>query len=85
MSYDALVAKKKELAALKKTNKLLRDLKNDAVKDQHWEQILQKVKLIKKYKNVDLRGLPQAQRGGLREDAHRTSCRGPRESWCWKT
>ena len=52
LSFEALVVKKKEIAGYKKTNKLLKDLKTDAIKDQHWEQILQKVKLVKKYKNL---------------------------------
>lgn len=51
-TYEALVTKKKEISELKKVNKLLKDLKTEAMKDTHWNDLLKKIRLIKKYKNL---------------------------------
>jgi dynein heavy chain 1 len=51
-TYEALVVKKNEIQNLKKTNRLLKELKTDAVKEHHWDEMLKKIKLNKKYKNV---------------------------------
>ncbi len=40
MSYEVLVMKKKELSNYKKTNKLLREIHTEAIKESHWELIL---------------------------------------------
>ena len=53
-TYEALVTKKKEIQELKKVNKLLKDLKTEAMKDQHWDQLLKKIKIMKKYKNLQV-------------------------------
>ena len=51
-TYEALIYKKNEIQNFKKTNKLLKDLKTDAIKEHHWKNILRKIRLIKKYKNL---------------------------------
>ena len=56
-TFDPVVKKKNEITAFKKTNKLLREIKTDAIKDHHWDQILRKIKLIKKYKHLTIADL----------------------------
>ena len=51
-TFDPVVKKKDEITSLKKTNKLLKELKTDAIKEIHWEQILKNIRLAKKYKNL---------------------------------
>lgn len=38
----------------KKINKIIKELKTEAIKEHHWNQILKKIKLIKKYKNLNV-------------------------------
>lgn len=51
-TYEALVSKKNQIQDLKKFNKLLKEVKTDALKEQHWNDLLKKIKLPKKYKNL---------------------------------
>lgn len=53
-TYEALVMKKNEISTLKKTNRLLKELKTDAIKEHHWDDMLKRIKLNKKYKNVTI-------------------------------
>lgn len=51
-TYEALVTKKNQIGELKKFNRLLKDVKTDALKEHHWNDLCKKIKLPKKYKNL---------------------------------
>ncbi len=48
------MTKKNQINDYKKINKKIIEMKNEAVKSHHWNQILKKIKLFKKYKNLTI-------------------------------
>lgn len=51
-TYEVLVSKKNQVGEYKKFNRLLKDIKTDALKEHHWNNLLKKIKLPRKYKNL---------------------------------
>lgn len=51
-TYEALVTKKNQIQDLKKFNKLLKEVKTDALKENHWNELCKQIKLPRKYKNL---------------------------------
>ena len=53
-TYEVLVMKKNQISEYKKFNRLLKDVKTDALKEHHWNDLCKKIKLPKKFKNLSV-------------------------------